>query len=235
MVEGWIKNLPKNKNFVRRIYVEMPARHLNVILGHAIISKSQQVLIEAILPFPKICITEIGAIFWCLYWHYPWLCSCYCQSRYFYNTFVSLQCHQKKFSKKPNNYWDANAFNIWKVFTRKSNWCMFIWDLFPQRIPVFCLNDKNIFQGNIRKEITSKIKNISKCPKVFGYFLLTVLNMVYFLCNLITQSEIMVWYFRQNIHHCREKCCDKRQIFYEFQVKKALSNVSVVMEINSTW
>ena len=65
----------------------------------AIISKSQQVLIGAILPFPKICITEIGAIFWCLYWHYPWLCSCYCQSRYFYNTFVSLQCHQKIFKK----------------------------------------------------------------------------------------------------------------------------------------
>ena len=99
MVERWIKNLPKNKNFVRRIYIEMPARHLNMILGHAIISKSQQVLIEAILPFPKICITEIGAIFWCLYWHYPWLCSCYCQSRYFYNTFVSLQCHQITFQK----------------------------------------------------------------------------------------------------------------------------------------
>ena len=127
----------------------------------AIISKSQQVLIGAILPFPKICITEISAIFWCLYWHYPWLCSCYCQSRYFYNTFVSLQCHQKFFSKKPNNYWDANAFNIGKLFTHESNWCMFIWDLFPQRIHVFCWNDKNIFQGNIRKEITSKIKNIS--------------------------------------------------------------------------
>ena len=32
MVEGWIKNLPKNKNFVQRIYVEMPTGHLNMIL-----------------------------------------------------------------------------------------------------------------------------------------------------------------------------------------------------------
>ena len=32
MVEGWIKNLPKSKNFVWRIYVEMPTRHLNMIL-----------------------------------------------------------------------------------------------------------------------------------------------------------------------------------------------------------
>ena len=32
MVEGWIKNLSKNKPFVRRIHVEMLARHLNMIL-----------------------------------------------------------------------------------------------------------------------------------------------------------------------------------------------------------
>ena len=114
------------------------------------------------------------------------------------------------FSKKTNNYWDVNVFNIWKLFTCESNWCMFIWDLFPQRIHVFCWNDKNIFQCNIRKEITSKIKNISRCPKVFGYFLLTVLNMVFFLCNLIIQSKIMVWYFLQNIHRCREKSFVKR-------------------------
>ena len=61
--------------------------------------QSQEVLIEPILPFPKIGVTEICAIFRCLYWHYPRRYSCYCQSRYYYKTYVRLQCHQIAFQK----------------------------------------------------------------------------------------------------------------------------------------
>ena len=183
-MEGWIKNLPRKKNFVRRIYVEMPARHLNMILEHAIISKSQQVLIEAILPFSKDLYyrnrCNILMFILALSLTVFMLLSIKIFLQYIRQSAMS----SNNFSKKPNNYWDANAFNIWKLFTRESNWCIFIWELFPQWIHVFCWNDKNIFQRNIRKEITSRIKNKSRCPKVFGYFLFTVLNMVYFLCNL---------------------------------------------------
>ena len=91
------KNSPKQENLCTT-YI---CRNTHQTLEHdpGIMPQSQEVLIEPILPFPKIGVTEICAIFRCLYWHYPRRYSCYCQSRYYYKTFVRLQCHQTAFQK----------------------------------------------------------------------------------------------------------------------------------------